>query len=150
VTLTRPDRSVIQQQKTPVPTFGLTFYRTFLQTGGVPTPLSIQFFYTPTMERTFVELFDCSIGPDRFTGSSPVINGTNGICLYQTKDSDAPYLPGQDTWFLPVRLSFHKPRRCERDSESQLLGLRHSSYSSAVRTRMRYTDALSCFVHRRL
>jgi hypothetical protein len=31
ITLTRPDRSVIQQQKTPVSIFGLTFYRPVLE-----------------------------------------------------------------------------------------------------------------------
>jgi hypothetical protein len=75
ITLIRPDRSIIQQQKTPVSNFGLTFYRPMLERfyrRGVPTPLSIQFFYSPTMERTSVELFDCSIRPDRLTGSSPL------------------------------------------------------------------------------
>jgi hypothetical protein len=40
-----------------------------IRTEGNRDPLSIQFFYSPTMERTFVELFDCSVGPDRLTGS---------------------------------------------------------------------------------
>jgi hypothetical protein len=74
VTLTKPDRSVIQQQKTHVSTSGLTFHRGLLerfyrQGFYLEASLSIQFVYKPTPERTFVELFDCSIGSDRLTGS---------------------------------------------------------------------------------
>jgi hypothetical protein len=73
ITLTRPNRSVIQQQKHP---FQLLVLRSIVLCWnvsidrGVPTPLSIQFVYPPMMERTFVELFDCSIRSDRLTGSS--------------------------------------------------------------------------------
>jgi hypothetical protein len=67
VTLTRPDRSVVQPQKTTVSTFGITFYRGWSERfyrQGVPTPLCFHFVYSPTMEWTFVKLFDCYIGPD--------------------------------------------------------------------------------------
>jgi hypothetical protein len=46
ITVAKPDRSVIQQQKTPVSTFGRTFYRPvlehFYRQEGL-YPLSIQF-----------------------------------------------------------------------------------------------------------
>jgi hypothetical protein len=57
ITLTSPDRSVIQQQKTPVSTFGPTFYRPVLgrfYRQEVPTRplLSIQFVYSLEFHQT--------------------------------------------------------------------------------------------------
>jgi hypothetical protein len=102
ITLTRPDRSVIQQQKTPFSIFGLTFYRPVLERFyRHPTPLSIQFFYSPTMERTFVELFDCSIWPDRLTGSSPV-ERSFPILLYSIMNFVLTILDGRNLhWLVP-------------------------------------------------
>jgi hypothetical protein len=74
-TLTRPDRSVILLQKTPISIFVRSFYHSLIarfNRQGVGTPLSIDFVYSSTIERTFVVLSDCSIGSDRLTGSSPL------------------------------------------------------------------------------
>jgi hypothetical protein len=50
ITLTRPDRSMIQQQKTPFSTFGLTFYRPvlehFYRQGGPYPPVYSIFLFT--------------------------------------------------------------------------------------------------------
>jgi hypothetical protein len=78
ITLTRSDGNAIQQQKKPGSTIGLISYcaRWNLSIDrGVPTTLSIQLVYTPTMERTFVELFHCSIRPDRLTRRSSMMRG---------------------------------------------------------------------------
>jgi hypothetical protein len=91
-TLTRPDRTIIQEQKTPVSTFGLTFYRPVLERfyrQGVGAPLSIQFFYSPMMERTSVQFFDCSIQPERLTGSSPLTDAAKRPAQIQDPDMQA-------------------------------------------------------------
>jgi hypothetical protein len=69
MTLTRPDKSVIQRQKTPVSTFGLTFYRPVLerfyrQRGPYPPVYSIYPFANDGTD---------FCRPDRLTGSSPVL-----------------------------------------------------------------------------
>jgi hypothetical protein len=50
ITLTRPDRSLIQRQKTPVSTFGLKFYRPMLERfyrqGGPYPPVYSIFLFT--------------------------------------------------------------------------------------------------------
>jgi hypothetical protein len=53
-----------------------------------PPPPSIQFVYTPTMERTFVVLLACSIRPGRLTGSSPVY--PRALLAYHTEPECAP------------------------------------------------------------
>jgi hypothetical protein len=75
ITLTTPDRSVIQQQKLRVSTCDLMFFRGCLEHlngQGVPTPLSLQIVCTLMIERLFVERFGCPIRPVSPTGSPPV------------------------------------------------------------------------------
>jgi hypothetical protein len=68
ITLIRPDRTVSQHQKKPfqfVVLLSIVLCWGVSIDMGVSTSLSIKFVDTPTMERTFVELFNCSIRRER-------------------------------------------------------------------------------------